>query len=115
MNNVDGFRYLPPRRHGHRRRGCWIREKPPWLPPFAQQSTIFLPVGDSSALEQKDPIFLYPEELEAYRLVYLEGKTQEEAARIMRVSRGTLWRLLYNARRKIGLAIVQRRPLVILS
>jgi len=106
---------LPPMRRRRRRHGCWIREKPPWLLHLGQRGTVFLPIGDEDVLDKGDPVLLYPEELEAYRLVYLEGRTQEEAARIMRVSRGTLWRLLSSARRKIGLALVQRRPLIILS
>jgi len=107
---------LPRRRRMRQRRGCWIAEKPPWLPPMSGRETVFVPVSnDSSTASEKEPVILYPEEVEAYRLVYLEGRTQEEAAKLMGVSRGALWRLLYSARRKIGLAIVQRRPLIVFS
>ncbi len=56
-----------------------------------------------------------PDELEALRLVYLEGLTQEEAAKRMNVSRGTLWRMLNSGRRKVVQALVELRPIVILS
>lgn len=107
---------MPRRRRIRQRRGCWIMERPPWLPPLSGKETVFLPISsDASLAQDKEPIILYPEEVEAYRLVYLEGRTQEEAAQLMRVSRGALWRLLYSARRKIGLAIIQRRPLIVLA
>ncbi|MCD6368825.1 MAG: DUF134 domain-containing protein [Thermoproteales archaeon] len=59
-----------------------------------------------------EPIYLNPDELEALRLVYFEGLTQEEAAQRMGVSRGTLWRALDSGRRKLVQAIVEKRPLV---
>jgi len=54
-----------------------------------------------------------PDELEALRLVYFMGMTQEEAAKAMGVSRGTLWRALSSGRRKVIQALIERRPLVI--
>jgi len=47
------------------------------------------------------------------RLVYLEGRTQEEAAKLMKISRGTLWRALDSGRRKLVQALVERRPIVL--
>jgi hypothetical protein len=61
----------------------------------------------------KDPIYMSIDEYEAYRLIYYLGYTQEEAAKHMGVSRGTLWRLLASARRKIAVMLVERRPLII--
>lgn len=54
-----------------------------------------------------------PDELEALRLVYFEGLTQEEAARKMNISRGTLWRALDSGRRKLVKAIIEMRPIVL--
>jgi len=54
----------------------------------------------------------YPE-YEVLRLTDLEKLTQEEAAKRMKTSRGTIWRLLQNAREKVTLALVESRPLVI--
>jgi len=45
-------------------------------------------------------------EVEALRLVDLEGLTQEQAAIEMGVSRRTFWNELVSARRKIAIAIV---------
>ncbi|MDI6905468.1 MAG: DUF134 domain-containing protein [Candidatus Bathyarchaeia archaeon] len=62
-----------------------------------------------------EPIFIDIAELEAFRLVDLEGLSQEEAGQRMGVSRGTVWRLLQNARRKTAQAITEGRPLQIVS
>lgn len=63
--------------------------------------------------ESGPPIFMAYDELEAFRLVFYEGLTQEEAARRMGVSRGTLWRCLENARRKLAEALTEKRRLII--
>jgi predicted DNA-binding protein (UPF0251 family) len=60
-----------------------------------------------------EPIFIEMAELEAFRLVDLEGLSQEEAGRKMGVSRGTIWRLVQNARRKTAQALSEGRPLSI--
>ncbi|MQY82576.1 DUF134 domain-containing protein [archaeon] len=57
------------------------------------------------------PIQLEPSEMEALRLVDLEDLSQEEAGKQMGVSRGTVWRLLQNARKKVITAIIQGRVL----
>jgi len=59
------------------------------------------------------PIFIEMAELEAFRLVDLEGLSQEEAGRKMGVSRGTIWRLVQSARRKTAQALSEGRPLSI--
>jgi len=48
-------------------------------------------------------------ELEVMRLVDLEGLSQEEAGAKMGVSRGTIWRLLQEARRKTAAALSEGR------
>ncbi len=64
---------------------------------------------------RKPPVMLEPAELEAMRLVDLEGLSQEEAGERMGVSRGTVWRLLQSARQKVITVIVQGRALDILQ
>jgi predicted DNA-binding protein (UPF0251 family) len=59
-----------------------------------------------------EPIYIEPAELEALRLVDLEGLSQEEAGEKMGVSRGTVWRLLQSARKKTTQAITEGRPLL---
>ncbi|MEM3703454.1 MAG: DUF134 domain-containing protein [Candidatus Bathyarchaeia archaeon] len=60
-----------------------------------------------------EPIFLEIAELEAFRLVDLEGLSQEEAGQKMGVSRGTVWRLVQRARRKAIQALSEGRPIYI--
>jgi predicted DNA-binding protein (UPF0251 family) len=62
-----------------------------------------------------EPIFLEMAELEAFRLVDLEGLSQEEAGQRMGVSRGTIWRLVQGARKKTAQALSEGRPLRIVS
>lgn len=61
-----------------------------------------------------EPIFLELAELEAFRLVDLEGLSQEEAGQRMGVSRGTVWRLVQRARRKTAQALSEGRPIYII-
>lgn len=55
----------------------------------------------------KPSILIEPAELEALRLVDLEGLSQEEAGYRMGISRGTIWRLLHRARKKIAQALTE--------
>jgi len=58
-----------------------------------------------------EPIYIEPAELEALRLVDLEGLSQEEAGERMGVSRGTVWRLVQSARKKTAQALTEGRPI----
>lgn len=60
-----------------------------------------------------DAVFLEMAELESFRLVDMEGLSQEEAGKRMGVSRGTIWRLVQSARRKTAQALSEGRPLYI--
>jgi len=83
---------------------------------FTFPHVTFIPVDSSGRpAAQGEGIELYPDELEALRLVYLEKLTQEEAARRMGISRGTLWRLLDSGRRKLIQAMIELRPIVLVS
>ena len=62
----------------------------------------------------KPPVFMTYEEFEALRLVDYEGLTQEEAGKRMGVSRGTVWRALTSARKKVAQMLVEGRELIIL-
>ncbi len=62
-------------------------------------------------LRNPTPIFLEIAEIEALRLVDLEGLSQEEAGRRMGVSRGTVWRLVQRARKKITRALTEGSPI----
>jgi len=73
----------------------------------------FVPVDENGVAIAGEPIYIMPDELEALRLVYLENLTQEEAAKIMNISRGTLWRLLESGRRKVVQALIEKRAITI--
>ncbi|MBN1358899.1 DUF134 domain-containing protein [Candidatus Bathyarchaeota archaeon] len=62
-----------------------------------------------------NPITIEPAEIEALRLVDLEGLSQEQAGTRMGVSRGTIWRLLQSARKKIAQALTEGRTLAVTS
>jgi predicted DNA-binding protein (UPF0251 family) len=62
-----------------------------------------------------EPINLEHEELEVLRLVDLIGLSQEEAGQEMRISRGTIWRLLQRGRKKVTQSLIEGRRLVILQ
>lgn len=104
--------------YGRRWRWGWER-KGPGRPPkprtigFSFSKLTFIPYDDAGNIIQNNPVYLTPDEVEAMRLVYIENLTQEEAARRMNVSRGTLWRSLSSGRKKLAQAIIERRPIVI--
>ena len=60
-----------------------------------------------------ESVVLAVEELEALRLCDLEGLEQDEAAERMNVSRGTLQRTLYDARKKTAEALYAGKTILI--
>jgi predicted DNA-binding protein (UPF0251 family) len=92
-----------------RRRGG--RGRFPLQPKTGQQPAIKR--MNPQPMQSSEPIYLDLAEIEALRLVDLEGKYQEEAADMMGFSRGTVWRVLESARRKLVRSIFEGRPLVI--
>jgi len=99
-------------------RWCWGRRGPGRRPKprtiwFTPGHLTFVPIDEYGGVIEKEPIYLAPDELEALRLVYFQGMTQEEAAKHMGISRGTLWRALSSGRRKVIQALIERRPLVL--
>ena len=74
----------------------------------------FIP-GERAGLSvpMRDPITLDFDEFEALRLVDYDGLTQEEAAQRMKISRGTVWRCLDSARKKVISMLVEGRELMI--
>ena len=60
-----------------------------------------------------ESIIIEPAEVEALRLVDFEGLSQEEAGLEMGVSRGTIWRFLQSARKKVAQALIEGRQLTV--
>lgn len=81
------------------------------IPPISR----FIPTPSPSLGPQRkmEPVYLEPAELEAFRLVDLEGLSQEEAGVRMGVSRGTVWRLLQSARKKTAQALTEGRSILL--
>jgi uncharacterized protein len=71
----------------------------------------FMPIGYYS--NQTEPVILNIEEYESIRLLDYEGLSQEEAAKIMDVSRPTLTRIYERARNKMACALTEVRQLII--
>ncbi|MCY0868881.1 MAG: DUF134 domain-containing protein [Desulfurococcus sp.] len=96
-------------------RWCWRRRKwgpgrPPkplflTLPPVVR---VFTPDPAGSGEER-----LILPELEALKLVDLDGLNLDEAAALMGVGRGTVWRLLVGARAKLVRALLYGERIVI--
>ena len=61
------------------------------------------------------PVFIEFAEIEAFRLVDMEGLSQEEAGQRMSISRGTIWRLVQSARRKTVQALSEGRPIYVVT
>jgi len=99
--------YGEPMWHRRRRRGRRGRIPKPIILERTPPINRFIP---NPHLNPK-PILIEAAELEVLRLIDLEGLSQEEAGQRMGVSRGTIWRLLKNARRKVAQAITEGRPL----
>lgn len=94
------------RRHRRGRRG---RLPKPVTIPNPPKATRLVPEPEANSI----PILIEPAEVEALRLVDLEGLSQEAAGREMGISRGTVWRLLQSARRKVSQALIEGKPLAV--
>jgi len=75
------------------------------IPPI----TVFTP----NPPRNPEPVIVEFAELEAYRLVDMDGLSQEEAGQKMSISRGTIWRLVQSARKKTAQALSEGRPIYI--
>jgi len=94
---------------GRRRRGPKGRKPKPTRLQKPPSVNGFVPFPQRNPI----PVYLDAAELEALRLVDLQGLTQDEAGTKMRVSRGTIWRLLQRARKKVAQALTEGRQILI--
>jgi hypothetical protein len=92
-----------------RRRGQRGRFPKPVTIPNPAKTRQFIP----KPITKQSSIILEPAELETLRLVDLEGLSQQQAGVKMGVSRGTIWRLVKSARRKVAQALTEGQPLVV--
>lgn len=73
----------------------------------------FKPYGRESAKSSPEPVNLLFEEYEALRLSDYDGLNHQEASAFMHVSRPTFTRIYAEALRKIAMAFVEGRPVII--
>jgi len=92
-----------------RRRGRQGRRPSPLYVDQRSATKEFIPNPEGA----KEPVSLEPVELEALRLIDLLNLSQEEAGEKMGTSRGTIWRLLQSARRKVTSALIEGRKIKI--
>jgi len=64
-------------------------------------------------LSELEEITLSVEEVEALRLRFLQGLSQEQAAKSMRISRPTFSRVLYSAGKKVSDALINGKAIKI--
>jgi len=102
--NMPGWRWR--RRHRHGRLG---RPPKPIMVASTPAAKRFAPTPRGS----EEPIHLEAAEVEALRLVDLEGLSFEGAGERMGVSRNTVWRLVDGARRKLIRAIIEGREVLV--
>lgn len=87
------------------------RYKKPRICGCPMKGKAFKPAG--LPLKEIEKIALYRDELEALKLCDMDGLTQEEAGEKMGISRGTVQRLLSEARRKTATALAECKALVL--
>ncbi|MHA1269072.1 MAG: DUF134 domain-containing protein [Candidatus Helarchaeota archaeon] len=75
----------------------------------------FEPYDKNDNLIENDEVILFPDELEALRLVDCQNLTQIEAGEKMSISRGTIWRLLKSGREKIIRALFLGHRIILKS
>lgn len=86
---------------------CWRRRGRPRRyrnPSGPQQGRCYAP--QCNVDEQKEVVYLFPEEIAALDLIDIQQLSQEEAAFRLGISRKTVWRDVHEARHKIADAIV---------
>ncbi|WP_440059355.1 DUF134 domain-containing protein [Thermogladius sp. 4427co] len=81
---------------------------------FYYGNVVFVPSTLRPPYSMLNGVVLFHDEVEAFRLAYLEGLNVREASLRMNVSEATYWRILDSARRKIAEALVDLKPIIIL-
>ena len=92
-----------------RRRGLRGRFPKPVKIPYPSKISKFTPQPRIT----EEEISIEHAEIEALRLVDVEGLSQEQAGKQMGVSRGTIWRLLQTAREKVARALTEGRQIIV--
>ncbi len=107
-----------PRRRGmgRRRRWRWFMEREGPGRPFSELRLSEIPHAKEFRpfpIKNLEPLEMTYPEYDALKLADFEGLTQDQTAERMNTSRGTVWRLLTSARKKVAQALTESRPLII--
>lgn len=89
------------------------RPMKPRLIGIRPEASRFTPSYRAQDEPARQPVVITYDELEALRLVDYQGLTQEKAAEKMMISRGTVWRCLDSARKKVATMLVEGRELIV--
>lgn len=94
----------------------WRWRKPPvFSGSSARDEVIYLPVKGVEGLDTSSYVEIYDYEVEALKLVHVDGLTTEEAAAKLGLSKATFWRILESCRLKVAQALVERKPFKLVS
>jgi len=75
----------------------------------------YVPIKGELSSAQMETVELYNYEIEALKLIHLDGLSTDEAANRMGVSKATFWRVLETARAKIAEALYEGKAIKIIS
>lgn len=79
------------------------------------EEVFYLPVKTVKGLQPTDFVEVYDYEVEALKLIHLDELSVDEASARMGVSKTTFWRILESCRVKIAIALVEGKPLKLVS
>ncbi len=79
------------------------------------EEVFYLPVKVVKGLQPAEFVEVYDYEVEALKLVHLDELSVDEASARMGVSKATFWRILESCRVKIATALVEGKPLKLVS
>lgn len=79
------------------------------------ENMVFLPVKGVAGLRDEDVIEIFDYEVEAMKLVHLDGLSTDEAASSMGISKATFWRILESCRAKVAQALSTGKPIKLVS
>jgi predicted DNA-binding protein (UPF0251 family) len=102
-----------PRRWCYRWRRCGINI--PIESSINIEDTFYIPIKPTSDFAISNYVELYDYEVEAFALIHYEGLTTDEAATRMKLSKTTFWRILEQTRFKLAKALIERKPIKIVS
>ncbi|MGB9831524.1 MAG: DUF134 domain-containing protein, partial [Fervidicoccus fontis] len=97
-------------------RGCW-RGRPPIdiRSSMKIEEITFLPIKEVKGLSEENAVEIYDYELEALKLIHIDNLTTDEASLKMGISKATFWRVLEDCRFKIAMALLEQKPIKIVS